>query len=132
MLDREVGEVMHPGLGATAEAASELAQALPAGVNMAEPLVRDGVLYSFGYGDQVFAFDAATGRSLWRYQRRVPEGTQLNSSLTLGTGVRVVSTDKMYSQGSLTNTENALDMAVDGQGFFQVLMPDGRDRKSVV
>lgn len=54
------------------------------------------------------------------------EGTQLNSSLTLGTGVRVVSTDKMYSQGSLTNTENALDMAVDGQGFFQVLMPDGR------
>ncbi|MEO6153638.1 MAG: PQQ-binding-like beta-propeller repeat protein [Croceibacterium sp.] len=59
------------------------AQALPAGVNMNEPLVRGGVLYVFGFGDQVFAFDAASGRQLWRYQRRLPKEAQLNSKKTI-------------------------------------------------
>ena len=59
------------------------AQALPPGINMNEPLVRDGVLYVFGFGDNVFAFDAATGRQLWRYQRRLPQGAQLNSRKTI-------------------------------------------------
>jgi flagellar basal-body rod protein FlgG len=54
------------------------------------------------------------------------EGTTLNSSLALGTGVRVVSTQKLYSQGGMINTDNSFDLAIDGQGFFQVLMPDGR------
>ena len=54
------------------------------------------------------------------------EGTALNSSLALGTGVRVVSTQKLYSQGGMINTDNSFDLAIDGQGFFQVLMPDGR------
>ncbi|MFC7703624.1 flagellar basal-body rod protein FlgG [Plastorhodobacter daqingensis] len=54
------------------------------------------------------------------------EGTVLTSASALGTGVRVVNTEKLYSQGSLINTDNALDVAIDGQGFFQVLMPDGR------
>ncbi|MGS4946800.1 flagellar basal-body rod protein FlgG [Meridianimarinicoccus sp. RP-17] len=54
------------------------------------------------------------------------EATALTSPSALGTGVRMVSTEKLYSQGALTNTENALDLAIDGQGFFQVLMPDGR------
>ncbi len=53
------------------------AQALPAGINMNEPLVHNGVLYVFGFGDQVFAFDAASGRQLWRYQREVPPKTPL-------------------------------------------------------
>jgi len=44
----------------------------------------------------------------------------------VGTGVRIVNTEKMYTQGSLLNTDNALDLAIDGSGFFQVLMPDGR------
>lgn len=60
------------------------AQALPPGANMAEPLVRDGVLYVFGYGDHVMAFDAANGRMLWHYQRRLPEGTMLTSKKSLG------------------------------------------------
>ena len=59
------------------------AQALPAGANMNEPLVRDGVLYVAGYGDNVFAFDAASGRQLWRYQRRLPEGTSISSHKTI-------------------------------------------------
>lgn len=53
------------------------------------------------------------------------QDTQLPSGLHLGTGVRVVATEKMYTQGSLTQTANALDFAVNGRGFFQVLMPDG-------
>jgi len=53
------------------------------------------------------------------------QDTQLPSGLYLGTGVRVVATEKLYTQGSLTNTANSLDVAVQGQGFFQVLMPDG-------
>jgi alcohol dehydrogenase (cytochrome c) len=58
-------------------------QALPAGPNMAEPLVRDGVLYVFGYGDEVFAFDAADGHLLWRYTRDLPQDTALTSKKTL-------------------------------------------------
>jgi flagellar basal-body rod protein FlgG len=53
------------------------------------------------------------------------QDTQLPSGLHLGTGVRVVATEKMYTQGNLTQTGNALDVAVNGRGFFQVLMPDG-------
>ena len=54
------------------------------------------------------------------------DGTMLTSSSTIGTGVRLVSTDKLYTQGNLVSTENSMDLAVDGQGFFQVLLPDGR------
>ena len=54
------------------------------------------------------------------------DGTMLTSSSTVGTGVRLVSTDKLYTQGNLVSTENSMDMAIDGQGFFQVLLPDGR------
>lgn len=53
------------------------------------------------------------------------QDTQLPTGLHLGTGVRVVATEKMYTQGNLTQTGNALDVAVNGRGFFQVLMPDG-------
>ncbi|TCP61347.1 flagellar basal-body rod protein FlgG [Rhodovulum bhavnagarense] len=54
------------------------------------------------------------------------EATRLTTPSAIGTGVRMVSTDKLYTQGGLSNTGNALDLAVDGKGFFQVLMPDGR------
>lgn len=53
------------------------------------------------------------------------QDTQLPTGLHLGTGVRVVATEKMYTQGNLTQTGNALDVAVNGRGFFQILMPDG-------
>lgn len=51
--------------------------------------------------------------------------TQVPSGLTLGTGVRPISTERIYTQGSLLKTENPLDMAINGQGFFQIQMPDG-------
>src|SRR6056297_595445 len=53
------------------------------------------------------------------------EATEASTASAIGTGVRMVSTEKMYTQGTLQMTGNALDLAVDGQGFFQVLLPDG-------
>jgi flagellar basal-body rod protein FlgG len=53
------------------------------------------------------------------------QDTELPSGLNLGTGVRVVATEKVFSQGSMLQTGNALDVAINGRGFFQVLMPDG-------
>jgi flagellar basal-body rod protein FlgG len=51
--------------------------------------------------------------------------TQYPSGLNLGTGVRVVATEKIFTQGNLVQTGNALDLAIQGRGFFQILMPDG-------
>jgi flagellar basal-body rod protein FlgG len=51
--------------------------------------------------------------------------TELPSGLMLGTGVRTVATEKLHTQGNIIQTGNALDMAVQGRGFFQVLMPEG-------
>jgi flagellar basal-body rod protein FlgG len=53
------------------------------------------------------------------------QDTQLPSGLMLGTGVRVVATEKTYTQGNLQVTSNALDVAINGRGFFQVTLPDG-------
>ena len=43
----------------------------------------------------------------------------------VGTGVKVAGTQKSFTQGTLQITENSLDMAVNGRGFFEVLLPDG-------
>ncbi|PPE74540.1 flagellar basal body rod protein FlgG [Solimonas fluminis] len=51
--------------------------------------------------------------------------TEAPSGLNLGTGVRVVATEKMFTQGNMLQTGNGLDAAINGRGFFQVTMPDG-------
>jgi flagellar basal-body rod protein FlgG len=51
--------------------------------------------------------------------------TQLPSGLQIGTGVRPVATERIFTQGNLQQTGNSKDVAIQGQGFFQVLMPDG-------
>lgn len=53
------------------------------------------------------------------------QDTQAPSGLSLGTGVRVVATEKLYTQGGLNQTGNSFDLAIEGRGFFQVLLPDG-------
>lgn len=53
------------------------------------------------------------------------QNTQLPSGLSTGTGVRVVSTEKLHSQGNLSKTDDPLDLAIQGRGFFEVLTPDG-------
>ncbi len=51
--------------------------------------------------------------------------TRLPSGLQVGTGVRVVASERIHTQGNLTKTDNPKDVAINGDGFFQVLMPDG-------
>lgn len=51
--------------------------------------------------------------------------TQLPSGLQLGTGVRPVATERNFSQGNLQQTSNDKDVAIQGAGFFQILLPDG-------
>jgi flagellar basal-body rod protein FlgG len=51
--------------------------------------------------------------------------TKLPSGLQIGTGVRMVASERIHTQGNPTNTGNAKDVAIIGGGFFQVLMPDG-------
>ncbi len=51
--------------------------------------------------------------------------TTVPTGLQLGTGVRPVSTARIFTQGNLQQTGNNLDVAINGQGFFQVQMPDG-------
>ena len=53
------------------------------------------------------------------------QNTELPSGLQLGTGVRVVGTQKIHTQGALQNTGEPLDAAINGRGFFEVQMPDG-------
>ena len=51
--------------------------------------------------------------------------TTLPTGLQLGTGTRAVATARDFSQGSLSQSGNPLDLAINGQGFFQVQMADG-------
>ncbi len=53
------------------------------------------------------------------------QSTELPTGKRLGTGVRIVATEKLHTQGNVIQTENQLDMAVNGRGFFQILLPDG-------
>jgi flagellar basal-body rod protein FlgG len=53
------------------------------------------------------------------------QSTELPSGLQLGTGVRVIGTAKEMSEGNLQVTEKPLDIAINGRGFFEILLPDG-------
>jgi flagellar basal-body rod protein FlgG len=53
------------------------------------------------------------------------EQSTLPTGLQVGLGVRTVATSRSFSQGNLQQTSNNLDVAIQGNGFFQVTMPDG-------
>ena len=53
------------------------------------------------------------------------EQTELPTGLQIGLGVRTVATARTYTQGSMQQSSNSLDVAINGNGFFQVEMPDG-------
>lgn len=53
------------------------------------------------------------------------EQATLPTGLQVGLGVRTVATSRQFSQGSLQQSNNKLDVAIQGDGFFQVTMPDG-------
>lgn len=55
-----------------------------------------------------------------------PGVNQPPTGLFYGTGVKLVSTQKLFSQGAMQQTDNGLDVAIQGDGFFRVTMPDGQ------
>ena len=56
---------------------------------------------------------------------RSSQQTDIAAGLQIGTGVRPVATERLFTQGNLQQTGNPKDIAIKGPGFFQVLMPDG-------
>ncbi|MFT3965849.1 MAG: flagellar basal-body rod protein FlgG [Sphingobium sp.] len=65
------------------------------------------------------------------YQQMIAAGAQSTSEnkfatgLNLGSGVRIAATSRVDTQGTLNQTDNSLDLAIEGAGFFQVQQPDG-------
>ncbi|MDD2432024.1 MAG: flagellar basal-body rod protein FlgG [Firmicutes bacterium] len=55
----------------------------------------------------------------------VIQGAQVPTGIQIGHGVRPVSTQKIFTQGEFKPTDGPLDINIEGDGFFQVLMPDG-------
>lgn len=53
------------------------------------------------------------------------QGNMNPSGLQVGHGVRMISSSKSYGQGDVIQTGNALDLMIEGEGFFQVMLPDG-------
>jgi flagellar basal-body rod protein FlgG len=54
------------------------------------------------------------------------QGTRLPVGLDIGAGVKVVGTPRIMTQGNVLPTEKQLDVAIRGEGFFRIQMPDGR------
>ncbi len=55
------------------------------------------------------------------------QDTRLPTGLYLGAGSRIVATEKIHTQGSIETTGNSLDVAIDGKGYFPILLPDGSE-----
>lgn len=55
----------------------------------------------------------------------VAEGAKVPSGIQVGLGTRPAAIQRIFSQGDFVQTENPLDLVIEGDGFFQVLMPDG-------
>jgi flagellar basal-body rod protein FlgG len=78
-----------------------------------------------GYKRSRAVFEDLLYQTLRQPGAQSSQQTQLPSGLQIGTGVRPVATERIFTQGNLQKTDNPLDIAVNGQGFFQVLLPDG-------
>ncbi len=78
-----------------------------------------------GYKSARAAFQDLVYQNLHQPGGQTTEQTQSPSGLMLGTGVRVVGSEKLFTQGNIEQTGNSLDVAVQGRGFLQVTMPDG-------
>ena len=56
---------------------------------------------------------------------RTADNSEAPSGLMLGAGTKVVATQKIHTQGDMLTTDNSLDLMIQGEGFFEILMPDG-------
>lgn len=80
---------------------------------------------TFGFKKDRAVFNDLLYQTVRQPGSQSSQSTELPSGLMLGTGVRVVATEKIHSIGSIFQTENSLDVAISGNGFFEILMPDG-------
>lgn len=78
-----------------------------------------------GFKRQRAVFEDLMYQTLRQPGAQSSEQTTLPSGLQIGTGVRPVATERLHSQGNLSQTDNSRDVAIKGQGFFQVQQPDG-------
>ena len=78
-----------------------------------------------GFKRQRAVFEDLLYQTLRQPGAQSSQQTTIPTGLQVGTGVRAVATARIFSQGNLNQTNNPMDIAVNGQGFFQVLMPDG-------
>jgi flagellar basal-body rod protein FlgG len=78
-----------------------------------------------GYKRSHAVFEDLLYQNLRQSGAQETQQNTLPAGLQLGTGVRPVATTRVFSQGNLQKTENPLDLAINGQGFLQVQMPDG-------
>jgi len=78
-----------------------------------------------GYKKSRAVFEDLVYQNIRQVGGQTSQDTELPSGLQLGTGVRTVATQKLFSQGNIQQTENQLDVSVNGRGFFQILMPNG-------
>ena len=83
-------------------------------------------LRTTGFKRQTAAFQDL----IYEHVRRVgaqasDQGTILPVGIDIGGGVKTVGTPRQMTQGTLSQTGNDLDLAVTGDGFFKILMPDG-------
>ena len=78
-----------------------------------------------GYKRQRAMFEDLLYQNVVQSGSQTSQQTEAPTGLNIGTGVRVVSTDRQFSQGNLITTGNPLDVAVNGRGLFEILLPDG-------
>jgi flagellar basal-body rod protein FlgG len=78
-----------------------------------------------GFKKSRAVFDDLLYQNVSQVGAATSQSTLSPSGMQLGTGVRIVATERSYTQGNLNNTGNSLDLAIQGRGFFQVLRPDG-------
>jgi flagellar basal-body rod protein FlgG len=78
-----------------------------------------------GYKRSHAIFEDLMYQNLRQSGANTTEQTQLPTGLQIGLGVRPVATARIYSQGNLQQTTNNLDIAIKGNGFFQIQQPDG-------
>ena len=78
-----------------------------------------------GYKRANAVFEDLIYQNLRQVGSQTTEQSQLPTGLHLGLGVRTVATSRNFMQGSLQQSNNNLDVAINGNGFFEVTQPDG-------
>lgn len=78
-----------------------------------------------GYKKSRAIFEDLLYQNVRQVGSQTSQDTRLPTGLNIGTGVKTVATEKLYSQGNHIQTDNPLNMEILGKGFFQILMPDG-------